>query len=57
MIDFSSCLNFFLIIFLSLISNLASAQTFKDVVYLKNGSVAKGKIIGFDSLDRLKIRR
>jgi hypothetical protein len=43
----------FIFIFLSLTS---FAQKAKDVIYLKNGSVVKGRIVGFDSLDRLKIQ-
>jgi hypothetical protein len=45
------------LIFFVFFSTTSFAQkTFKDVVYLKNGSVAKGKILGFDSLNRLKIQ-
>jgi hypothetical protein len=43
----------FMFIFLSFTS---FAQKAKDVIYLKNGSVVKGRIVGFDSLDRLKIQ-
>jgi hypothetical protein len=45
-----------IVIIFTLQSITSFAQKAKDVLYLKNGSVVKGRIVGFDSLDRLKIQ-
>lgn len=52
------CLRFYLtgcLLFL-LIYDLGAQGFHRDIVYLKDGSIIKGQIVGFDSLDHLRVK-